>query len=253
MKLERIRHNWHENAGMRLDRPEGSGDYVLLHFLTPVLVWFDGRQREVPSGTLIVFKPQTGHGFYSQGPLLHDWMHISGDVETAMNEVGLQTDTLYHMAQNLQITERIARLEAEFFAQNAHWERCINTLLEELWITIARQAGGNISQPVLQATADHLRELRAVMMQHPEWPWTNEMMARRVNISVSRLYPLYRRLFSISPGRDLILMRVEKAKNMLSQGVSVVQVTEALGYGSTFHFIRQFKQETGVTPGKWAK
>ncbi len=32
MKVERIRHNWHENAGMRLERPEGSGDYVLLHF-----------------------------------------------------------------------------------------------------------------------------------------------------------------------------------------------------------------------------
>jgi len=99
----------------------------------------------------------------------------------------------------------------------------------------------------------HLRELRAEMIQHPEWPWTNEMMARRVNISVSRLYPLYRRLFSISPGRDLILTRVEKAKNMLSQGLSVAQVTEQLGYGSTFHFIRQFKHETGVTPGKWGR
>ena len=91
------------------------------------------------------------------------------------------------------------------------------------------------------------------MIQHPERAWTNEMMAKRVNISVSRLYPLYRRMFSISPGRDLILMRIEKAKNMLSQGVSVAQVSELLGYGSTFHFIRQFKQETGVTPGRWEK
>lgn len=253
MKLERIRHNWHENAGMSLNRPDGSGDYVLLHFLSPVILWYDGQKREIPSGSLIVFSPGRGHGFYSEGPLLHDWMHMTGDVEDALGQVGLKTDTLYHMAQSLQITERIARLEAEFFAQNPHWERCIETLLNELWITIARQASGAISQPVLQATADHLRELRAVMIQHPEWPWTNEMMASRVNISVSRLYPLYRRLFSISPGRDLILMRVEKAKNLLAQGVSVAQVTDALGYGSTFHFIRQFKQETGVTPGKWAK
>ena len=152
----------------------------------------------------------------------------------------------------MQITARIARLEAEFFARNTHWELCAESLLQELWITIARQAAGVAAQPVVQETAGHLRELRAEMMQHPEWPWTNEMMAKHVNISVSRLYPLYRRLFSISPGRDLILMRVEKAKNMLSQGVSVAQATELLGYGSSFHFIRQFKQETGVTPGKWA-
>lgn len=253
MKLERIRHNWHENPGMRLDRPEGAGDYVLLHFLTPVKLWFGGQQVTADAGTLVVFSPEQGHGFYSQGALLHDWMHLTGNVKEALGAVGLQTDRLYTMAQSMQITERIARLEAEFFARNVHWESCIDALLNELWIAVARQADGEVSQPVLQETAGHLRELRAEMMQHPEWPWSNEMMAKRVNISVSRLYPLYKRLFSISPGRDLILMRVEKAKNMLSQGVSVAQATELLGYGSTFHFIRQFKQETGITPGKWGR
>ena len=95
MKVERIRHNWHENAGMKLERPEGSGDYVLLHFLTPVELWFDGRRQDVSAGTLIVFSPHMGHGFYSHGPLLHDWMHLTGDVaavtaaiEKAKKEVG---------------------------------------------------------------------------------------------------------------------------------------------------------------------
>ena len=253
MRLERIRHSWRENAGMKLERPEGSGDFVLLHFLTPVSIWFDDQTVKADAGSLIVFSPDMGHGFYSPGTLLHDWMHLTGDVAAALEEVGLKTDTLYQMAQSLQITERVARLEAEFFARNSHWEECIDALLNELWITIARQAAGEIAQLVLRETAGHLRALRAELIQHPEWAWTNEMMARRVNISVSRLYPLYRRLFSISPGRDLILMRIEKAKNMLAQGISVANVSEMLGYGSTFHFIRQFKQETGVTPGQWDK
>jgi len=75
-------------------------------------------------------------------------------------------------------------------------------------------------------------------------------MARRLGVSVSRLYPLYRRLFSISPGKDLILMRVEKAKNMLLQGESVSRTAEAMGYANIYHFIRQFKQITGSSPGK---
>ena len=105
----------------------------------------------------------------------------------------------------------------------------------------------------MRETAARLRQLRAEMILHPEKPWTNEDMAKWLNVSVSRLYPLYRRLFSISPGQDLILMRVEKAKNMLMQGIPVSQVAELLGYSSTFHFIRQFRQHTGVTPGQWGR
>ena len=251
MKLERIRHNWHEPAGFSINRPCGSGDYVMLHFLTPVTIWMGERRQEAPAGALAVFAPRTAHGFYSAGPLLHDWMHLTGDVEEALSAVGLRRDTLYIMAQPMQITQRVARLEAEFFAHNAHWQECVSALLSELWINAARQATGAVSQPVLQETADRLRALRAEMMEHPQWRWTNEMMARRLNVSVSRLCPLYRRMFAISPGRDLILMRVEKAKNMLNQGVSVAQTTEWLGYASTYHFIRQFKQETGITPGQW--
>ena len=164
MKLESIRHNWHENAGMRLNRPDGSGDYVLLHFLSPVILWYNGQKQEVPSGSLIVFSPRMGHGFYSEGPLLHDWMHLTGAVEEALSEVGLKTDTLYHMSQSLQITERIARLEAEFFAQNTQWERCIETLLSPSGVRlhIAACFAGNGGPSARTASSDDSASRMAV-------------------------------------------------------------------------------------------
>lgn len=48
-------------------------------------------------------------------------------------------------------------------------------------------------------------------------------------------------------------MRIEKAKNMLMQGMSVAETAEQLGYTNVYHFIRQFKQITGITPGKAAR
>lgn len=253
MELRNVRHNWHEPAGFSLNRPHGAGEYIFLHFHTAVELCFDGRWRSAPAGTLVMFGPDTPHGFVSRGPLLHDWMHLAGDVRGAMADFGVDVDEVIVTAQGLQITERIARLESEFFARSAHWERYVQAVLDELWILIAREKSGEMAQPVMQETAARLRQLRAEMILHPERPWTNEMMARRLNISVSRLYPLYRRLFSISPGQDLILMRVEKAKNMLMQGVPVSQAAEQLGYSSTYHFIRQFRQCTGTTPGRWGK
>ena len=253
MELRNVRHNWHEPAGFRLNRPHGAGEYIFLHFHTPVDLFFDDRRQSAPSGTLAVFGPDTPHGFFSRGPLLHDWMHLAGDVEGPMAEFGVKADELMFIAQGLRITERIARLEAEFLARGMHWERYIQATLDELWILIAREKRGETAQPVMRETAARLRQLRAEMILHPEKPWTNEDMTKWLNVSVSRLYPLYRRLFSISPGQDLILMRVEKAKNMLMQGIPVSQVAELLGYSSTFHFIRQFRQHTGVTPGQWGR
>ena len=248
MEIRQIRHNWHENPGFELNRPEGAGEYIFLHFLTPAELFFRNQYFDAPAGTLILFSPRTAHRFISRGELLHNWIHLTGDVKKELAPYHLQPDTLYHASQSLQITERIARLEVEFFARSSHWQLCMQSLLTEMWITISRQLNGEAPLAVTRETADLLRTLRAEMMLHPEIAWTNERMARRLNISVSRLYPLYRRLFSISPGRDLILMRVEKAKNMLRQGAPVARTAELLGYGSTFHFIRQFRQETGMTP-----
>ena len=251
LDIELIRHNWPEPAGFDLYRRVGAPHWILIHFLSSAEFMMDNQWRTLGPGDLIILPPYQSYRLVAPAPLLHDWMHFNGEVEESLARFGLEKNRVYHIAQSAQITSRIARLESEFLARDYHWQECSKALLDELWITIKRQVNGRITQPVMQQTADQLRELRTAMILHPEQPWTNEMMASRVNISVSRLYPLYKRLFSISPGRDVILIRVEKAKKLLEQGCSVTETADLLGYGSTYHFIRQFRTETGVTPGKW--
>lgn len=250
MEILQIRHNWPEVAGFMLNRPSGAEEYVLLHFHNIVEIEFDGHLQNTEPGSLILFSPGKPHCFRSKDPLLHDWMHLTGPVAQEISAFHLKPDTLYQPGCGLKITELIARLESEFFARYSHWQPLSQALLTELWILLARDLMGEAPAPISLETADRLRALRAEMLLHPEYDWTNEAMARRLGLSVSRLYPLYRRMFSISPGHDLILMRVEKAKNMLRQGESVAHTAESMGYANIYHFIRQFKQVTGITPGK---
>jgi len=253
MEIRLIRHNWPERAGFTLHRPVGAQEYVLLHFHNQVELFFNGCEHITHPGALIIFSPGKMHRFISREPLLHDWMHITGPVREEIAVFGIAPDTLYQPGCGLRITELVARLEAESFARRSHWQAQEQALLTELWVLLSRDHIRETVQPVTMETADRLRTLRAQMLLHPELAWSNKEMARQINFSVSRLYPLYHRMFSISPNHDLILIRVEKAKNMLMQGETVTRTAECLGYSNVSHFIRQFRQCTGISPGRYGR
>lgn len=251
--ITRIRHRWAEKNGFTLDRPNGAGEYIVLHFLSPVELHFEGKTVNVSAGSLIVFSPGCPHRFTAKGALLHDWLHVTGDVETLMNQYGLNVNTLYTPELTAAISEIIAFLEAEFFAQRPFWPELYTAKLNELFIRIAHSLSN--TQPKLNIrdeTAERLREVRMRILSDPWKQWTIAELAEHANISQSRLHALYKNIFGISPKHDLILMRIEKAKQMLTHGETISETAEQLGYSSIFHFIRQFRQFTGTTPKQYA-
>ena len=249
----RVRHRWAEKSNFVLDRPKGTSDYVLLHFLTPVTMVLDGKKRHVEKGSLIVFSPGASQHFEAHEPLLHDWMNITGDVKELMGQYRLRPDVLYHPNQPTAISDIVCFMEMEFFAQHTYWPQLQRVKLEELFIRVAHALEPTTAvRTIGPETEEHLRTLRSRMLSEPWQDWTVPVLANHVHISESRLHALYKSLFGISPRRDLVLMRIEKAKTMLQSGTSVSDTAEQLGYGNVYHFIRQFRTETGITPKQFA-
>ena len=252
MHIERIRHQWTEKAGFVLLRSEGAKEYVLLHFHTPVEMSYGGRTHRVSPGTVIVFSPGTPHRVDCPTPLLHDWIHLSGNIAEIMARYGLRPDTLYPGMSISKISDLIADLEMEYFARRPYWNEFACARLNELLIRIShRVAGEHIAVRIQTETLERLRDARAHMINHPERAWSIATLAAEVGVSPSRLHALYKSSFGVSPNRDLILMRIEKAKDLLQHGRSVSETAEGLGYSSAYHFIRQFKQIMGVSPGRF--
>jgi len=250
--ITRIRHRWAERTGFELHRPKGMPEYILLHFLTPVTLTFAGQTHEADKGSFIVFSPGTPHSFVSHGALLHDWLHISGDMDVLMQRYGLSTNTLYQTDSSAGVSEIAVFLEAEFFAQRPFWPQLAQARLEEMMIRVSHCVSD--AQPQLRVrdeTAERLREIRARLLTEPWHSWSIAELAQDVNLSESRLHAVYKAIFGISPRRDLILVRIEKAKMLLQSGVSVTSTAEQLGYTNVYHFIRQFKQITGTTPKQY--
>ena len=252
--VTRARHRWTERAGFVLNRPEGVSEYIFLHFLSPVDLTFEGRTIRTEKNDFIVFSPRTPHCIAAPTPLLHDWLHLSGDMSALMQSYGLQVNTLYHTDSNTGISEMVAFLENEFFAQRPYWEQLAYAKLNEMLIRLSYSVNGNqFHEHVRNETVEHLREIRSRILSMPWHSWSICELAQEVNLSQSRLHAVYKAVFGISPRQDLILVRIEKAKMLLQSGATVFSVADQLGYGSVYHFIRQFKQIVGCTPKQFAK
>ena len=254
LTVELVRQRYREKAGFRLNRPEGANCYILLHFLTPVALTYGEKTVAAPCGSLIVFSPGFPHGFVSEAPLVHDWMHLSGDVEALMAEYGLQPNTLYQPEIEAAISEITVLLETEFFSRRPFWGQLAEVKVRELFIRTAQALSEKPLRDMVSAeNAEALRRVHAKMLSALELRWSVEDIAAEMNLSPSRLHTIYKATFGISPRHDLILMRVEKAKALLWSNTSVTETAAQLGYSSVYHFIRQFRKATGVTPKQYIR
>ena len=253
MNIVKIRHLWPERPGFFLHRPRGTEEYVLLHFLGSVELTMDGRTIITEPGAFVVFEPEKPYDMHSPSPLVHDWMHITGNMTETMRRFGLKPNTVYQPGCSQEISDITEQLEIEFFSGREYQQELTDLKLSELLIYVSRGVdAGAERRSVSKETELRLKTVRAEMLACPEKPWPVEKLAARAGLSASRLYTVYKETFGISPNRDLILLRLEKARFLLLQGYSVGEAAEKAGYTSVSHFIRQFKQEMGKTPREFA-
>lgn len=87
---------------------------------------------------------------FSDKPILHDWMHLEGNIPEMMASVGLAPDTLYTPQESHILTELTAELESEFFDERAYKELFSDAKLQEWFIQLGRKIHrNNIPMPEL--------------------------------------------------------------------------------------------------------
>ncbi len=88
------------------------------------------------------------------------------------------------------------------------------------------------------------------LQEHYRQPYSLERLAARFGCKPAYLLRLYSRVTGSTPTRDLIRLRIEKAKRLLlgHAHLEVKQVAAAVGYDDPLYFSRLFKRETGLNP-----
>lgn len=255
MNIIRLRHAWPENSGFEIRHEKNRTDYIFIHFHTTVTLTMKGRTEQLRPHSCIIFHKDTELHFRSDVTLIHDWMHFEGDIPAFIGKYGLCTDTVYYPKAYEFITEIIRSLEVENFSQKSYFEDMYDAKLCELFIKLARSTVLEESGEIIPVgVVKRFIDLRSEVFSDLSKDWNIAEMAKRVMLSESRFYVVYREIFGIAPKNDIICARVELAKNLLRRGIySVDEVSEKTGYQSTFNFIRQFKKACGMTPGEYKK
>jgi AraC-like DNA-binding protein len=103
-------------------------------------------------------------------------------------------------------------------------------------------------------TAPSLNWITSYFSNHLSEPLSLEDMAQRANLSVSRFSFLFKQRYGISPHQYLMNMRINHAKELLTNTeLNHGSIADYCGFADLHHFSKSFKLRTGTTPGEHRK
>lgn len=253
IEISLARHAYPENAGFFIDRQNGHSDYTFIHFYNSVEILKNGELIKTEPHAVILYRPRTPQYYISKEPLLHDWFHFSGDIEELVN-CNFMPDEIYYPANYDFITKTVAELESEFFGNRKNAELLIDLKTRELFAKLDRFITEKENDFINTETIEKFRYLRGEIFSSLDGDWSVSNMAKRINLSQSRFFMLYKKIYGTTPVADLINAKINSAKNMLQfNNERIEDIAACLGYDNTTHFIRQFKGCVGVTPAEYRK
>lgn len=238
--------------GFRIDRPEGNDMYTILLFKKPLTVWQNGGLVQTGENACIVFTRWSKQLYYREnGSYTHDGVFFEGrDPQKILKLLGIPLNTVFYIRNPKAISSVIRDISAEAALKQEHSPEIIDLLLRTLFFRLADemcQDGDEGSGYFLQ-----FQQIRRSIFKQPAENWHADTLAVELHISVSRFHHLYKLFFSSTLIQDVIRSRTEYAQYLLrSGGQTTGEIALLCGYNSPEHFIRQFKKQTGFTPGQY--
>ena len=106
---------------------------------------------------------------------------------------------------------------------------------------------------IIRTDYSYIQDLLRLISENLSGDHTLESLAKRYDISISKLQKDFTASIGLSFHRYLTMLRQTHAKEMLLAGESIVSTSLECGYCSESHFIQSFRKYWGVTPREFTK
>ena len=255
MYIRRIQYNWRGQAGSVISAPV-KHYYNLFHFPTPVEIRVGEELVKTRPNACIISKPWEPRWFFFAADTTINWMHNDASIEVLLNKYEIPVGQVFYPENPGFLADQFQKMFREFHSNAPHREELLDAYVEELLIKLSRSVHqANTAVPLSSHERKNLLRLRLELVDNPQKQWTVAQMAQQVSLSPSRFHAVYKAMFDISPMADVINAKIDRAKTLLimDEKIGILEISERLGYSNQYHFIRQFKAATGMTPGQYRK
>lgn len=126
---------------------------------------------------------------------------------------------------------------------------CEESLVATCGLLLSRHA---TSFPLREVAVD-VRQVRDRLADDLVNPPTLTDMALMSGLSKYQLLRRFEKVYGVPPHAWLLQQRAERARHLISDGGTLVDVAAACGFADQSHMTRIFARQFGFTPGAWRK
>ena len=246
-----------ESEGFHISIPEGTFEWVLLHFYSPMVITLGKRRIDTQANACILYKPGTPQDYYGRlGKFEIDYIRFRTPPQDRnfYREFNLPVDEVFYVKDSDVIKTEMQNITWLLTdkSSNHDYELTKNAIGCLKKLQTARIFPDEKTQRESELLF-RLEQLRDEIRRNPE-KWTVHAMSENFFLTRSHFSVLYKESFGVSPAQDLKFFLNEKAiALLLTSEKTIAQIAEILNYKECENFIRAFKKMNDISPLQFRK
>lgn len=238
-----------------INRPDGSGDYLLLLFWTPMQIHLGGRRIQSREGAFLLYPPGSPQIYQAVHRFNNSFIHFTSDDDSFTGEYKIPLNQVVYPSNPAALNEICRSIYVENVSKMDFYAQQSDHLLHQFFILFSRQYHICREDSSLSGSLyPQFQKARTEILTHIDRAWSASSMSALTNLSVSQFYHYYRLFFHRPPKAELLDARMERAKYLLQiEKLPVALAAAQSGFDNLSHFTRYFKNCCGMTPSEYAK
>jgi len=245
-----------QKPGFVEEKKHGQIDFVFVRFHSSTTLILGGKTYSIVEPCMFLIDSDTPYKYFANGDdYVDDYLHFAVENRSSfLSELTFPLNTPIYYQNDIAITDLLRFIYTEHSGENRLAARSIDLLIRCLLVKVTEEWSKSQQRNTNVPHYYELLSVRNTILASPEKPWTIDELASLAHLSPAYFQVCYKRAFGITCMNEVINAKVEQAKLLLtSTELTVNQIATETGYNEVYHFIRQFKKSTGMTPGAFRK